>query len=224
MADLIDLQADQSGFAVGAVKAELARKLRRAVSGTGRDTLAATKDDTKSAFSLRTQSRRSPFSRLANAWKLRVYPNDARSDTLSPTALVYTKAPEIISAHELGVTIAPKYASFLAFPTIEAARYGRRIFAAMLTPAVWMKENRVPLRFVPMPYGGVLIADLFRVWTRKNGRNKKARLAVFRRERPQVMFVLIRQATLRKRLHVAEIARRMGGSLRVAIEREVSAS
>lgn len=204
-----------------AIQAELAKKMRKAIISAGRETLLATRSDTKDAFPQRWASRKSPTTRLANTWRGRAYPENSAAETLSPTFLVYTKAPEIIAAHAAGITIVPKHGAFLAYPTVEAARFGRRAFAPMLTPKIWVKENRVALRFVPMPFGGVLIADLQRFRRNRKRRGKPDTFVVDRPYGSQVMFVLIRRSALSKRLHIADIARRAGGIYRNSLQAEV---
>ncbi|AWV21714.1 Hypothetical protein RADP37_05300 [Roseomonas mucosa] len=63
--------------------------------------------------------------RVANAWRLRVYPRQAKA-TLHPAALIYTQAPDIIDAFETGNLIAVKKAKYLCWPTGFNATSGRR--------------------------------------------------------------------------------------------------
>jgi hypothetical protein len=208
--------------AVRSVRRELARKLRKATQAAGRETQLAARAQVNAAFSRVAGYQKSGSARLANAWRGKLYPEDSQSETFDPAYLVYTKAPKIIAAFETGATIVPKHGRFLAIPTIETGRNVRRAYARRLTPELWVKENRVALRFVPMPYGGVLIADLQRF---KRGRKRKGRPDTFvvRRQKPQVMFVLLRQTTLKKRLDAAGLARRAGGSYRNTVASEVGA-
>lgn len=206
---------------VAAIRLALAAKMRRALNVAGRATLADTRQDTRDAFPGRWANLKTPTTRLANTWRGKLYPLNSSSETLEPAYLVYSKAPEIIAAHEAGLTIVPNRGVFLAYPTIESARYDRRPFAKQLTPAVWIRENRVGLIFKPKPYGGVLIAPVQRF---KRIRRRKGKSAYFigkRDQGAQVMFVLIRRANLKKRLHVDQIAQRAGGLYRNTLAAEL---
>lgn len=207
-----------------AVRRDIAGKMRRATNVAGRGTLADARQDTRDAFPGHWANLKKPTTRLANTWRGKLYPENANSDTLEPAFLVYSKAPEIIAAHEAGLTIVPRHGVFLAYPTIEAARYDRRPYSRMLTPRVWIAENHVGLIFKPKPYGGVLIAPVQRF---KRVRRRKGKSAYFIGKRDygaQVMFVLIRRANLQKRLHVAKIAQRAGGVYRSTIGAELARS
>jgi hypothetical protein len=225
MADFgIGFTASDPTPVITAIRRDLAGKMRRAINVAGRATLAETREDTRKAFPGHWANLKTPTTRLANTWRGRLYPQDSASETLEPAFLVYSKAPEIIAAHEAGLTIVPNRGVYLAYPTIESARYDRRPYARQLRPEVWRRENRVPLRFIPTPYGGVLVADLQRF---KRNRKRKGKPDTFVVDRPygaQVMFVLIRRANLSKRLHVAEIAQRAGGLYRLSLGAELARS
>lgn len=217
----IETDAGAIDGAILEVRRELSRKLRKATQAAGRETTLAARAQVNAAFSRVAKYQKSGSARLANAWRGKLFPQNAESGTLEPAYLVYSQAPKIIAAFEAGATIVPKKGRFLAIPTIETGRNVRRAFAGRLTPELWVKENRVALRFVPMPYGGVLIADLQRF---KRGRKRKGKPDTFvvRRQKPQVMFVLLRQTTLRKRLDVKGLAQRAGGSYRNSVVAEVA--
>ncbi len=82
-----------------------------------------------------------------------------------------------------------------------------------IAPAVWERETGIKLRFVPTKSGGVLVADAFyrRQAARYQGRKsfraiKEAGPSTGRQF--VVIFVLVRQAKLRKRLDVDATAQK----------------
>jgi hypothetical protein len=170
---------------------------------------------------LRTELRRPVASaglgqRLANSWRDRHYPNQK----LDAASLVYTKAPQIIRAFDEGALIRSKRGRFLAIPTENAPRKGtdgRRI-----SPSTFPEHRFGLLRFVPRPSGpSLLVVDGLSASLRR----KNAELRGFRRATDRararrdglatvVMFVLVPQVKLRKRLDVARSAERCLGDRR----------
>jgi hypothetical protein len=216
----IGFTASDPAPVVTAIRRDLAGKMRRAINVAGRATLLETRGETKAAFP-KAQWRRMLRDSLPNTWRGKLYPEAAASETLSPAYLIYSRAPEIVGAHAAGLTIVPNRGVFLAYPTVEAVGFGRRKYARQLTPKVWKAESGLSLRFVPTEYGGVLVSDHFRWKTRKNSRGKKTRWIVERREKPVVMFVLIRRSSLRARLPIKQIAQRAGGLYRNTLAAEL---
>lgn len=216
----LEVDGDISG-ALREVRIELARRMRRATGAAGREVQLQARSQTFAAFS------RLGKKKLGNAWRGKLYPA-TDEPTLSPAYVVYSKAPKIVDAFERGATIVPRHGRFLAIPTKETGRNIRSSRKGLLTPALWIKENGVALRFVPMPYGGVLIADLQRF--KRVRMSKRQKLAgvpktfIARRQKPQVMFVLLRQTTLRKRLDIRGLAQRAGGVYRNTVGQEMAAS
>jgi hypothetical protein len=98
---------------------QIARGLRRALVATAGNAQAA----------LRQQARSGGFRdggrAIANAWRVKVYPAQAR-DTLHPAALIYSKAPDIVSAFDAGKEITVRHAKYLCWPTGYNAVAGRR--------------------------------------------------------------------------------------------------
>jgi Family of unknown function (DUF6441) len=161
--------------------------------------------------------------RLANGWRDRHYPNRK----LDAASLVYTKAPQVIRAFDEGAVIRSRRGRFLAIPTESAPRKGtdgRRISASTFP------EHRFgPLRFVPRPNGpSLLVVDGLRPsFSRKAGQLRGFRRATDRAQRSGqglttvVMFLLVPQVKLRKRLDVAQTAEHWSGQLPTLIERQL---
>jgi Family of unknown function (DUF6441) len=179
---------------------------------------------------LRTELRRRVTSaglgqRLANSWRDKHYPNQR----LDAASLVYTKAPQIIRAFDEGALIRSRHGRFLAIPTENAPRKGtdgRRI-----RPTTFPEQRFGALRFVPRQSGpSLLVVDGLRAsLSRKTGELRGFRRAT---ERAQsrgegvttvVMFLLVLQVKLHKRLDVARAAERWSAQLPALIEQQLRA-
>jgi hypothetical protein len=194
------------------------RNIERAVTSGTRD----------AGRGLKTELRRQVASaalgqRLANSWRDRHYPNQQ----LDAVSLVYTKAPQITRAFDEGVVIRSRRGRFLAIPTENAPRKGtdgRRI-----SPSTFPEDRFGPLRFVPRPTGpSLLVVDGLRAsFSRQTGQLRGFRRATDRVRRSGqglttvVMFLLMPQVKLRKRLDVARAAERWSAQLPALIERQL---
>jgi hypothetical protein len=199
------------------MQAEL-RDIERAVAGGTRD----------AGHGLRTELRRQVGSAglgqgLANSWRDKHYPNQK----LDAASLVYTKAPQIIRAFDEGAVIRSRRGRFLAIPTENApkkATDGRRI-----SPRTFPEHRFGPLRFVPRQSGpSLLVVDGLRAsFSRKSGALRGFRRATDRaRERGDglttvVMFLLVPQVKLSKRLDVAQAAEHWSAQLPALIEQQL---
>ena len=206
--------------------ATLVRSLQADMRAELRDLEQAVAAGTRSAGQrLRTELRRHVASaglgqRLANTWRDKHYPNQR----LDAASLVYTKAPQIIRAFDEGAVIRSRRGRFLAIPTENAPRKGtdgRRI-----SPSTFPEHRFGPLRFVPRPTGAsLLVVDGLRAtFSRKTGKLRGFGRATDRARRSGqglttvVMFLLVPQVKLRKRLDVARAAERWSGQLPALIE------
>jgi hypothetical protein len=81
--------------------------------------------------------------RLANSIRSQTYPKAGES--LNAAALVWSKAPVIVGAHDTGPLIRSKDGFWLAIPT-EAA--GRGLRGGKITPGEWERRRGLRLRFV----------------------------------------------------------------------------
>jgi hypothetical protein len=146
--------------------------------------------------------------RLANSWRDKHYPNRK----LDAASLVYTQAPQIIRAFDEGAVIRSRRGRFLAIPTENAPRKGTD--GKRISPSTFPEHRFGPLRFVPRQSGpSFLVADGLRAsFSRKTGELRDFRRASERARRngqgltTVVMFLLVPQVKLRKRLDVARAA------------------
>jgi hypothetical protein len=194
------------------------REIERAVSAGTRD----------AGRSLRTELRRQVTSaglgqRLANGWRDRHYPNRQ----LDAASLVYTKAPQIIRAFDEGAVIRSRRGRFLAIPTENAPRKGTD--GKRISPRAFPGHRFGPLRFVPRPNRpSLLVVDGLRAsFSRQTGQLRGFRRATDRaRARHDglttvVMFLLVPQVKLRKRLDVTRAAERWTGQLPALIDQQL---
>ena len=201
------------------MQAEL-RGLERAVAAGTRD----------AGRGLKTELRRQVSSgglgqRLANSWRDRHYPNRK----LDAASLVYTEAPQIIRAFDEGALIRSKRGRFLAIPTENAPRKGTG--GMRINPSTFPEHRFGPLRFVPRQSGpSLLVVDGLRAsFSRKTGALRGFRRATERaRQSGQglttvVMFLLVPQVKLPKRLDVKRAAERWSAQLPALIEQQLRA-
>jgi hypothetical protein len=144
--------------------------------------------------------------RLANAWRDRHYPNRK----VDAASLVWTKAPQIIRAFDEGVVIRSRRGRWLAIPTENAPRRGTD--GKRISPSTFPEHRLGRLRLVARP-GKVplLVVDGLRASTGRRGGFRRASARALRSGQglvTVVMFVLVPQVTLRKRLDVEGAARR----------------
>jgi Family of unknown function (DUF6441) len=199
------------------MQAEL-RDIERAVASGTRDAGRGLKAELR-----RQVSSAGLGQRLANSWRDKHYPNQK----LDAASLVYTKAPQIIGAFDEGAVIRSRRGRFLAIPTENAPRKGtdgRRI-----SPSTFPEHRFGPLRLVPRPNGpSLLVVDGLRAsYSRQTGHLRGFRRAPDRAGpsgqglTTVVMFVLVPQVKLRKRLHVTRAAEHWSAQLPVLIEQQL---
>jgi hypothetical protein len=139
--------------------------------------------------------------RLANSIRNRTYPRSGES--LNAAALVWSKASEIIRAHDTGPLIRSKDGFWLAIPT-EAAGKGTR--GKALTPGDWERRRGLRLRFVYRRRGPSLLVADGRLNNRGLGVASRAKTGRGRATVP--IFLLVPQVKLPKRLDLARDADR----------------
>jgi hypothetical protein len=207
----------------------ITRSLQADMQAELRDIERAVVSGTREAGrSLRTELRRQVGSaglgqRLANSWRDRHYPNQK----LDAASLVYTKAPQLIRAFDAGELIRSRRGRFLAIPTENAPRKG--IDGRRISPSTFPEHRFGPLRFVPRPSGpSLLVVDGVRAsFSRKTGQLRVFRRATdWARRSGQglatvVMFLLVPQVKLGKRLDVARAAERWSAQLPTLIEQQL---
>jgi hypothetical protein len=209
--------------------ATLSRSLQADMQAELRDIERAVIAGTSAAGrGLRTELRRQVTSaglgqQLANSWRDKHYPNQK----LDAASLVYTKAPQIIRAFDEGAVIRSRRGRFLAIPTENAPRTGTD--GKRISPSTFPEHRFGQLRFVPRPTGpSFLVADGLRAsFSRKSGELRGFRRATDRARRSGqglttvVMFLLVPQVKLRKRLDVARAAERWSGQLPALIAQQL---
>jgi hypothetical protein len=155
--------------------------------------------------------------RLANTWRGRTYPEGAVS--LDAASFVWSKAPNIVDAFDRGVTIQSSRGFWLAIPTPAAGVKGISTTGAMkrITPGGWERRTGMRLRFVyRRGRPSLLVADNARLSKKGLARPNIGRTrggAQFTRIKGRstvVVFILVPQVTLRKRLDIAAIGQRWG--------------
>jgi hypothetical protein len=163
--------------------------------------------------------------RLTRTWRDKHYSNQQ----LDAASLVYTKAPQIVRAFDEGAVIRSNRGRFLAIPTENAPRKGtdgRRI-----SPSSFPEHRFGPLRFVGRQTGpSLLVVDGLRAsFSRQTGELRGFRRATERARQPGdgvttvVMFLLVPQVKLSKRLDVARAAERWSTQLPALIEQQLRA-
>jgi uncharacterized protein DUF6441 len=174
------ITADQARGAVETASAQLQGELRSQVSAAGLG------------------------NRLANAWRRRVYPQSGER-SLSPAALVWAKAGSIIRAYAEGTVITAKGGRALAIPSEFVPLKATR---RPMTPAEVEARFGRKLRYVPLRNGNaVLIMDQL-VAGRSGGFRPatKRRQAQGRKVTSKIMFTLVRQVKVKKRLDIERAA------------------
>ena len=139
--------------------------------------------------------------RLANSIRSQTYPKAGES--LKAAALVWSKAPDIIGAHDTGPLIRSKDGFWLAIPTAAAGKglKGRRI-----TPGEWERRRGLRLRFVYRRRGPSLLVADGRLNNRGLGVASRSKTGRGRSTVP--IFLLVPQVKLAKRLDLARDAQR----------------
>jgi hypothetical protein len=156
-------------------------------------------------------------SRLANTWRGKRYPERGRS--ADAAAFVWSKAPFIIDAFERGLTIRSKKGFWLAIPTPAAGATGVDASGAKkkITPGGWERRTGMRLRFVYRRGApSLLVADDARLGKTGLARSRVRKTKVggayvpITGRQTIVVFILLPQVTLRKRLDVEGAGERWG--------------
>ena len=150
--------------------------------------------------------------RLANTWRAELYPKGRKS--IKAAGFIFTRAPTIIRAFDQGAVIKSKHGFWLAIPT-PAAGTGAR--GKRMTPGLWEQMHGSRLRFIYRRGApSLLVAENMRVRTGKRGGFAKGSASALRSGRGMtsvVMFILVPQVSLKKRLDVDGVAERWVSAL-----------
>ena len=140
--------------------------------------------------------------RLANSIRSEVFPKAGAS--LNAAAVVWSKAPVIVGAHDAGSLIQSKTGLWLAIPTPAA---GKALGGRRITPGSWERKTGLRLRFVYRRTGpSLLVADKARLNSR--GLAAVSRSRTGRGQVTAPIFLLVPQVKLTKRLDLARDAKR----------------
>ncbi|TAN75842.1 MAG: hypothetical protein EPN20_02340 [Magnetospirillum sp.] len=150
--------------------------------------------------------------RLANTWRAELYPKGRNS--IKAAGFVFTRAPTIIRAFDQGALIKSKHGFWLAIPT-PAAGTGAR--GKRMTPGLWEQMHGSRLRFIYRRGApSLLVAENMRARTGKRGGFAQGSASALRTGRglsTVVMFILVPQVSLKKRLDVDGVAERWASAL-----------
>lgn len=139
--------------------------------------------------------------RLANSIRLASFPKAGES--LDAAALVWSKAPVIIGAHDTGPLIRSKDGFWLAIPTAAA---GKSTKGGRITPSEWERRTGLRLRFIYRRRGPSLLVAEGRLNTKGRAVASKSRTG--RGVATVPIFLLVPQVKLKKRLDLARDADR----------------
>ena len=163
--------------------------------------------------------------RLSRTWRERTYPNKGHD----AATLIWSKAPQIIRTFDKGTVIKSKSGFWLAIPTPSAPKRG--IGGRRINPSNFPEHRFGKLRFVYRRRGpSLLVVEGVRISSKtgrvgrrakggaltKTGRMKSGMTTV-------VMFMLVPQVRMPKRLDVRRSAKRWAAQLPVLILRKEKA-
>ena len=138
--------------------------------------------------------------RLARTIRSEQFPKGKNS--LSAAALVWSKAPVIVGAHDTGPLIRSRDGFWLAIPTAAAGKSRR---GGRITPGEWERRSGLRLRFIYRRNGPSLLVAEGRLNAR--GRAVASRSKTGRGVATVPIFLLVPQVQLRKRLDLARDAK-----------------
>ena len=144
--------------------------------------------------------------RLARTIRSEQFPKGKPS--LNAAALVWSKAPVIVGAHDTGPLIRSKNGFWLAIPTPAAGKSAR---GGRITPGEWERHSGLRLRFVYRRTGPSLLVAEGRLNTR--GRAVASRSRTGRGVTTVPIFLLVPQVKLQKRLDLARDADRASDAM-----------
>ena len=139
--------------------------------------------------------------RLARTIRSEQFPKGKPS--MNAAALVWSKAPVIVGAHNTGPLIRSKNGFWLTIPLPTAGKSSR---GGRITPGEWERRSGLSLRFVYRRAGPSLLVAEGRLNTK--GRAVASRSKTGRGVTTMPIFLLVPQVTLPKRLDLARDADR----------------
>ena len=140
--------------------------------------------------------------RLVRSIRSEQYPKGKPS--LNAAALVWSKAPVILGAHNTGPLIRSKNGFWLAIPTPAAGKSAR---GGRISPGEWERRTGLRLRFIYRRQGPSLLVAEGRLNTK--GRAVASRSKTGRGLLTAPIFLLVPQVRLEKRLNLAKDAEKL---------------
>ncbi len=153
--------------------------------------------------------------RVARTIRAETYPKGR--DSLNAAAMVWSRAPVILEAHNTGPLIRSADGFWLAIPT-EAA--GKSLRGGRITPGEWERRTGLRLRFIYRRTGPSLLIAEARL--SKKGRAVRSRSKTGRGLTSVPIFLLVPQVRLSKRLDLERPAEAALAALPAAIARRWS--
>lgn len=144
--------------------------------------------------------------RLARTIRSEQYPKGRPS--LNAAALVWSKAPVIVGAHDTGPLIRARNGLWLAIPTPAA---GKSLRGGRISPGEWERRRGLRLRFVYRRIGPSLLVAEGRLDSK--GRAVVSRAKTGRGRATVPIFLLVPQVKLPKRLDLVRDAERVHGAV-----------
>lgn len=158
--------------------------------------------------------------RLSKTWRSKNFPGTGYS--LGAAGSVFTKSPKLIRAFEEGATIRSADGFWLAIPTEHAPKTG--VGRKRINPSNFPEHNLGKLRFVYRPKVSLLVVD-----NQRERKSKRGGFALSKSKRALktghglstvIMFFLVPQVRLKRRLNVALIERKAGEQLPRLVDNE----
>lgn len=144
--------------------------------------------------------------RLARSIRSEQHPKGKPS--LNAAALVWSKAPVILGAHNTGPLIRSENGFWLAIPTPAAGKSAR---GGRITPGEWERRTGLRLRFIYRRQGPSLLVAEGRLNTK--GRAVASRSKTGRGLLTAPIFLLVPQVRLEKRLNLAKDAEKLWAAI-----------
>lgn len=201
---------------LGKALAETEKDIERAVTSGMRDAADGLKQDLREDVVAAGLGER-----LSRTWRGKTFPEVGES--AEAAAYVWSRAPKIVDAFDRGVVIRSTRGLFLAIPTAAAGKSGRSAVGSRekITPEGWQRRTGLKLRFVyRRGRPSLLVADDARINTRglaarnrrKTGKSQTNLASV-------IVFILVPQVALKKRLDVESAAKRQAARVPSLIAR-----
>jgi hypothetical protein len=157
--------------------------------------------------------------KLANTWQDKIYPS-GKVQSWHPAVLLYSKAPEIVRAHTQGATIRGKSGNWLAIPTENTPRRGRRYATPLEVEGIFNQD------LITYKGRGQQVLAFVQAIRSKGGRGfrraTKRRTKDGRENELVLMFVMVRQVTLQRRLNWPVLADQLAPVFRQYLAEEIA--